>query len=506
MTLSTYLTAESSSVEFKETLDSPKPVTWLKTVSAFANTKGGVILVGIRDSDKAKIGVENINATIEKARTLINSRIEPPVPYEIDTLIEDDKQFLIIRVEKGDYPPYYYSHEDRKSAYIRKGDESSKAPIHLLNELILQGQHKRYDELESPYSIDDVSFSELTATYRYETGKAFNAERDLKSFGLVSQSNRVTYAGLLLCDQNYLVHSRIFCTRWKGLIKGSVNLHTIDDKEFTGNIIHLLKEAENFVRRNSRTMWKISGRRREEIQEYPEAAVREALVNAIIHRDYFMNGSEIHVDMFDDRMEITSPGGMRDGRLIQNLDITHISSNRRNPVIADVFSRLGYAERRGSGLSRIRESFSHPDMVQFISDDAVFMVIMKGTVNKEDTAYLGENRAHLGEDTAHLEGDKAHLKEDTAYLEGDTAHLEEELYLFTLHAKESLGDGFYTKSYDSLCRLFHASGYTKPFGRDEVMTAFAVKERRTGYILKKLMDSGVIVREKRNQYYFVRRQ
>lgn len=177
-----------------------------------------------------------------------------------------------------------------------------------------------------------------------------------------------------------------------------------------------------------------------------------------------------------------------------------------NPVIADVFSRLGYAERRGSGLSRIRESFSHPDMVQFISDDAVFMVIMKGTVNKEDTAYLGENRAHLGEDTAHLEGDKAHLKEDTAYLEGDTAHLEEELYLFTLHAKESLGDGFYTKSYDSLCRLFHASGYTKPFGRDEVMTAFAVKERRTGYILKKLMDSGVIVREKRNQYYFVRRQ
>lgn len=491
MSLSPYLHAESTRVEFKENLESPKPVSWLKTVSAFANSKSGTIVVGIRDGDKEKIGVSNISAAIERARTLINSRIEPSPPYEIETIEEGGKMFFMIHVEKGDFPPYYYSHEERKAAYVRKGDESVKAPSHLLNELILQGQHKRYDELESPYKIQDVSFSRLIATYKYETGKDFVPERDLKSFGLITPAERVTYAGLLLADQPYLLQSRIICTRWKGVSKGLVNTHTIDDKEFSGNIIHLLSEAENFVRQNSRNQWKVVGMRREERSDYPMEAVREALVNAIIHRDYYINGSEIHVDMYDDRLEIVSPGGMRDGRQIQNLDVSHVSSNRRNPVIADIFSRLGYAERRGSGLSRIRDSFEDALDVRFSSDDAVFVVCMRNL--NYDTALSDVDEALSQRDTALSDVDEALSQGDTALL------MNERVYERFSAAYPNLS----RKTYAGVLELFSRFGYTMSFGRDDVSKVFGVQRRRVGVILQYMVSAGVVVRDKRDTYRFV---
>ena len=124
---------------------------------------------------------------------------------------------------------------------------------------------------------------------------------------------------------------------------------------------------------------------RVEVEDYPIRAIREALVNAIIHRDYQIVGSEIHVDMFDNRLEITSPGGMLDGSFIQNLDITKISSMRRNRVISDIFNRLHLMERRGSGLTRIIESYNDVDIKpEFSSDVSSFKVVFpnKGYIQK----------------------------------------------------------------------------------------------------------------------------
>lgn len=113
-----------------------------------------------------------------------------------------------------------------------------------------------------------------------------------------------------------LNQSKIFCTRWKGLFKGIIDGDALNDKEYSGSIISLLENAENFIKNNSNTSWKIIGMKRVEYNDYPTEAVREAIVNAIIHRDYQIIGSEIHIDMFDDRVEITSPGGMLDGNMI----------------------------------------------------------------------------------------------------------------------------------------------------------------------------------------------
>lgn len=131
----------------------------------------------------------------------------------------------------------------------------------------------------------------------------------------------------------------------------------IDDVELEGCVIGQLQDAVYFVRNNSRKKWWKENDYREELPDYPERAVTEAIANAIIHRDYMQMGSEIHIDMYDDRLEIYSPGGMLDGRLIQQLNPLTVPSKRRNPLLADFFSRLGLMERRGSGMKKIINTY-----------------------------------------------------------------------------------------------------------------------------------------------------
>lgn len=119
-----------------------------------------------------------------------------------------------------------------------------------------------------------------------------------------------------------------------------------------GSLISLLDEGMAFVKRNMKTMWKKTANSRIEMPEYCERSVFEALVNALIHRDYTILGSEVHIDMYDDRLTICSPGGMADGTRVQERGIFSISSTRRNPVLADIFGRLGYMERQGSGFKK----------------------------------------------------------------------------------------------------------------------------------------------------------
>ena len=140
-------------------------------------------------------------------------------------------------------------------------------------------------------------------------------------------------------------------------------------------------------------MWKKGPVYRIEYPEYPERAVQEALVNALIHRDYSVVGSEVHVDIYDDRLEIYSPGGMYDGTFVQDLNPLNVSSTRRNPIIADVFARMDLMERRGSGLRKILEAYEVEENYKeelkpkFKSTESSFTTILKNLnyVTQNDT-------------------------------------------------------------------------------------------------------------------------
>ena len=176
--------------------------------------------------------------------------------------------------------------------------------------------------------------------------------------------------------------------------KGSIFDDALDDKEYEGNLIYLLKSGSEFIRNNSKVRFVKEAQYRVDKPDYAERAVTEALVNALIHRDYIVLGSEIHIDMFDDRVEITSPGGMFGGGSIQEYDIYSIRSMRRNPVIADLFHRMKYMERRGSGLRKIvSETEKLPGYTaaykpEFSSTATDFRVVLKNVnYNLEDDTH-----------------------------------------------------------------------------------------------------------------------
>lgn len=372
---------EATYLDYKEFLETKKPLSWLKSVVAYANTDGGHIVFGVKDDTHEFVGIDNLQQASTKISELISARIEPRPKYVLTPMYSKkdmSKVGIDLEIMNGPNYPYYYVNSQERKIFIRHGDRSEKATSIEQNNLLLRGINKTFDALPTQYKLSDVSFTLLAATFKQETGDDFDLSRDLVSMGFATENGIVTNAGLLLSDQGLLRQSRIVCTRWKGTRKGSVDGDALDDQEFKdASLITLLKNAETFVRSNSKNPWTINGMRRKENSDYPFKAVREVIVNALIHRDYQIQGSEVHVDMFDDRIEVISPGGMLNGSRIQDLNLKHVPSMRRNEIISDIFGRLHYMERRGSGIQRVMEAYDDfVEKPEFYSDSTVFLVTM----------------------------------------------------------------------------------------------------------------------------------
>ena len=380
MNLSKYI-GEGTLYDKKEKLENNKPKSWLKTVSAFANGIGGALIFGISDKDEV-IGLDNYKKDSENISEIIKTKIEPLPKVTLKHYLIEDKNIIILFVHSGKETPYYFTEGGHQTAYIRLGNESIPAKNNDLINLILKGKNRSYDSLETNIKKDNVSFTKLKSLYYLKTGNEFT-DSDLESFGLVNKDSFLTNAGALLADEPIIKHSRIFCTRWNGLDMTSGIEEALNDSEFEGSILLLLQNTENFIKVNTKKKWKKGNESRIEMPDYPERAIQEVLVNAIIHRDYAVIGSEIHIDIYDDRIEIYSPGGMFDGSFIQEQNIMEISSLRRNPIIADLFNRVHLMERRGSGLKKIISSYQNAinytqeKEVEFKSTQKDFKVILK---------------------------------------------------------------------------------------------------------------------------------
>jgi len=186
MYLDNYGKTENTNIEFKEKVEVKRPKSWLKSVSAFANTNGGILLFGIRDIDREAIGLDDVISDSERISKLINQRISPLPRYELNTFVENKRNFIEVKIGDGPRTPYYYDYDGRKEAFVRSGNETIPAPNHILDNLILKGQNTTFDELTSKYSISDVSFTLLAATLKRETRKEINKNKDFCSLELVT--------------------------------------------------------------------------------------------------------------------------------------------------------------------------------------------------------------------------------------------------------------------------------------------------------------------------------
>lgn len=343
------LIAECTAYDFKEMLERKKVKSWLKSISAFANTEGGSLYYGV-NNDGEIVGLPDPQSDADFISETIKSRIDPIPAFEIIPFETQGHKLLEVRVKAGTLTPYYYYQDGARTAFIRVGNESVECNSQQLLSLVLKGTHMTWDSLSTPTDASKNSFIILANAFHEQTHQEWD-EKYLESFGLVTPDGKLTNAGLLFVDNCTVFQSRIFCTRWNGLFKDDA----IDSTEHRANLVLLLKYGMDFITNHTMHGWVKMPRYRLNLPDYADRAIFEGLVNHLIHRDYTFIGAEVHIDIYDDRIELVSPGAMLDGTRIQDRDIDDVPSMRRNPVIADVFTQLDYMEKRGSGLRKMRE-------------------------------------------------------------------------------------------------------------------------------------------------------
>ena len=368
------LIAECTSYDFKEMLERKKVKSWLKSVSAFANTESGSLFYGVNDEGEV-VGLENPQADADFISEMIKARLDPvpevqlipiedadfisemikarldPVPeVQLIPIEHEGRTLLEVKVKAGVLTPYYYYQDGTRTAFVRVGNESVECNAQQLLSLVLKGTHMTWDSLPTQVDASKHSFIILANTFREQTHQEWN-DKYLESFGLVTSDGKLTNAGLLFVDNCTVFQSRIFCTRWTGLYKDDA----ISSVEHRANLVLLLKYGMDFIKNYTMSGWVKMPNYRLNLPDYSDRAIFEGLVNHLIHRDYTVMGGEVHIDIYDDRVELVSPGAMLDGTQIQDRDIYNVPSIRRNPVIADMFTQLDYMEKRGSGLRKMRE-------------------------------------------------------------------------------------------------------------------------------------------------------
>ena len=345
------LIAECTAYDFKKELERKKISDWLKSVSAFADTEGGTLFFGV-NNNASIVGVANPQKDLEFISEKINAHLDPVPIYSLNPVETPEGLIvLVLQIPAGTQTPYYLNLDGKRVAYVRRGNQSIPATPRELFELVLCGSNRSWDSLVSNELREKHTFSTLEREYNRRSGGQWE-EGLLSSFGLVTDDGHLTNAGLLFADRCAIPQSRVYCTKWNGTEKTDA----INDSEYQGNLLFLLDMAKNFIKANTAVRWYKLPDYRLNLPEYAERAIEEMCVNHLIHRDYTELGSEVSINIYDNRIETTSPGGITDGFDPVRLEPEKIASKRRNPILAEVFSQLRYMEKRGSGLRKIQDA------------------------------------------------------------------------------------------------------------------------------------------------------
>ncbi len=341
---------ESKIIEFKELL--PKNAQIEKTVCAFANRAGGHIIIGVKDKGEV-VGVSNKLAEdyLERIPNIIHDTVYPMVIPEIYTYNVGNRKIVVIQIYPGSTPPYYVKHIGRiKGTYVRVGRTNKQADFELLDELERKRRNKAFDE-DISREVDSGEIDNIKRILENVLGKEINNKK-LESLSLIEKVGEVLYTtNASEIIQGNMENCRIKCARFAG--ESVVDF--IDRKEYSGDIFSQLNSTLSFIKNhiNMAGIIKGSGIKRQDIPEIPSEVLREAVINAILHRDYSISGSDIKVAVFNSKIEVVSPGGLPKTITIE--DIYTGKSEIRNKVLSKIFLRAGIIEQWGSGIPRMRE-------------------------------------------------------------------------------------------------------------------------------------------------------
>ncbi|MDD4780973.1 MAG: putative DNA binding domain-containing protein [Tissierellia bacterium] len=334
-------TKEKYNLEFKVEVTK----TFLKTVSAYANYNDGVIIFGV-DDDGGLIGLDSAKEESLRIENMINDSIVPVPNFEIEVKELEDKTIVLLEVKKGKDTPYYY----QGKAYKRADTSTVEVDRFELRRLAMEGVNMDFEERKA--SSQDLSFTILEFWLKEKAGiEKINLDI-LKTLNLFSRDGYYNIAGELLADRNDIAFTGIDIVKFGKDINKILYRETISNKSLLAQFERAIEIFEQYYRYEE-----IDGYDRRKKELIPKEAFRESLANAIVHRVWDTN-SYIQIAMYEDRIEINSPGGLPTGISKEEYLYGNISV-LRNPIIAGVFYRLNIIEKFGTGIVRINDEYIH---------------------------------------------------------------------------------------------------------------------------------------------------
>lgn len=317
-----------------------------KEVIAFANTRGGTIYVGVQN-DGEVIGVENADKVTLRINNMIRDSIKPDVTMFVgyETKQIDEKQIVAVTVQKGTDRPYYLGSKGLKPSgvYVRNGTSTDPATDTAIRRMIKETDGDHFEDmrsLEQNLTFESAKAEFLQCKVPFDAGK-------MQTLGMVSADGIYSNVAMLLSDQ---CSSTIKAATFAGTDKGQFQ----DRREFSGSLFRQLEEMYAYLDLRNRTKSIIKGLYRTDVRDYPEEALREALLNSLVHRDYAFRASTL-ISVYDDRIEFVSVGGLPTGIALE--DILLGLSVCRNPKLAAVFYRLKLIEAYGTGMPKIMKAY-----------------------------------------------------------------------------------------------------------------------------------------------------
>ena len=348
---------ESETLEFKRTTGTRREAT--QTVCAMLNHRGGRVLFGVTPEGKVA-GQQVSERTIEELSEELR-RIEPQALPGIERVrVNSDRQVLVVEVAAGPTRPYMY----HGKAYRRVGNTTVAMSAHEYQRMLMERVHAEQRWETQPaegWSVDDLNAAQIRRTVaeavrleQLEEPLSRDPTDLLRGLGLLRDSVLLRAAAVLFGNTERLMFEMPQCLLRVARFRGIDKMDFLDNRQFNGNAFSLLASAERFLRDSIPVAGRFEPDRFERIDEplYPPLATREALANALCHRDYSIHGGSIGVAIYADRLEITSAGSLHFGLTPENLFVSH-ESRPWNPLIAQTFHRCGIIEEWGTGTLKM---------------------------------------------------------------------------------------------------------------------------------------------------------
>ncbi len=354
-----YPLSESINLEFKRELPNNNQI--IKTVIGFCNQSGGQLIIGIAD-DGTVLGLANqdIELAMESIERSIYDACSPPIIPRISTQILENKRIIVIEVSEGMSKPYHSRSEGpTRGTYIRLGRTTAKATPEIIQELEWQARGVDFECLPVYHATKNDLDNEKIKIFlneRINHGRAIPTEETLKAYNLITYEHSKTYpsvTGILLFGRNpqsFLTEAMIICSHFKGTAGREV-IATVD---CNGTLFSQFNQALNFITERLQRSFVIKTAKRVENFELPTIAIREALLNMIVHRNYHIKAPS-KIALYNDRIEFFSPGQFPGPLDTSNL--TKGISYLRNPIICKIMREAGYIEKLGSGFIEIFTSY-----------------------------------------------------------------------------------------------------------------------------------------------------